>query len=400
MAFYNYSGFDSSGGRIKGTIEAASVEKAREDLRRQGYMIKTCVAEESQQALFSVHSRKVSLADIEFLTSELSVLLDAGLKIDKGLDLLRRSNKKPAMARLLDKLMKSMRSGKQLSEALAEFPEVFDPLYINLVSIGEATGRLAEIFRSLAEDLAYRRELQQKVLQALTYPMVILLVCVVSLLFIFNSVVPNMSSLFAGQDDLPVYTQVLLGVSNWFQAYQIVLGLGLVVMGALIWHVRKFPFFQRFSQNTQLRLPVVKNAVVLVERIRFNKGLAMMLRAGVAIDQALLLSSGNIRNDHIRQEVRIAIEKVKRGESLTDTLRQTRLYPDFFASLLAVGEESGELSRIFNEIASRSQREFSNWVIRLTSLLEPLLILVMGGIVGSVVVIMMLSITNVTDVGI
>ena len=124
-----------------------------------------------------------------------------------------------------------------------------------------------------------------------------------------------------------------------------------------------------------------------------------MLNAGVAVDQALELSAGNIRNALIRREIEIAIQKVKRGELLSAALRQTRLFPIFFASLLAVGEESGELSRIFNEIAKRSQREFSNWVTRMTSLLEPLLILVMGAIVGGVVVIMMLSITGTSDTG-
>lgn len=399
MALFRYEVFDSAGARSTGEIEASSLQQARTLLTKQGLLVKSVEEIKSQSSGFSISFERITLADIEFLTSELSVLLDAGLKIDKGIELLRTSSKKPQLTVMLDKISKQMRSGKQLSEALSHFPEHFDPLYVNLVSIGEATGKLADVFKELSKDLSFKRELQQKVMQALTYPMVILIVCVISVLFIFNYVVPNMASLFAGQEDLPVYTSILLGSAAWLQKYQLLLGLGVIaVVGALL-VFRKHPVLQQIKQQLNTKVPVIKSAVVLIERIRFNSGLSMMLNAGVALDQALQLASGNIRNTSLRQEILIALAKIKRGDQLSTSLRQTRLFPDFFASLLKVGEESGQLARIFNEIAQRSQREFSNWVTRVTALLEPLLIVVMGGIVGGVVVVMMLSITSVTDAG-
>ena len=398
MPQFNYEGFDRSGARISGEIESDSLSHARLQLKQQGFLIKK-IAEDKPQAKSLFSSEQISLSDIEFLTTELSVLLDAGLKIDKGIELLRKSNKKPGLAKLLEKLSKELRSGKQLSQALGAADEVFDPLYINLVSIGEATGKLPEVFRSIAADLSFKRDLRQKVIQALTYPMVILLVCVSAIIFIFNYIVPNMESLFSANMDLPVYTQLLLSSSQWMRKYQLFLAIAIGIAIFVFLSVRKRPAVQQWLQRFALKLPVFSSAVLLVERIRFNSGLSMMLNAGVAVDQALVLSAGNIRNLIVRREVDIAINKVKRGELLSAALRQTRLFPVFFASLLAVGEESGELSRIFNEIAQRSQREFSNWVTRMTSLLEPLLILVMGGLVGGVVVIMMLSITGTSDAG-
>lgn len=398
MPVFNYEGFDRSGARVSGDVEADSLEAARQQLKQHGFLLKK-IQEDKPAAKSLLSSDKVSLSDIEFLTTELSVLLDAGLKIDKGIELLRKSNKKPSLAALLDKLSREIRSGKQLSQALAAANDVFDPLYINLVSIGEATGKLPDVFRNIATDLSFKRDLQQKVIQALTYPMVILLVCISAIIFIFNYIVPNMESLFSASMDLPVYTQLLLSSSVWMRKYQLFLAAGIGVVIAVFVSVRKKPSVQQSLQRLALQLPVFSSAVLLVERIRFNSGLSMMLNAGVAVDQALELSAGNIRNAIIRREVEIAIQKVKRGELLSAALRQTRLFPLFFASLLAVGEESGELSRIFNEIAQRSQREFSNWVTRMTSLLEPLLILVMGGLVGGVVVIMMLSITGTSDAG-
>jgi len=398
MPQFNYEGFDRSGARISGDIEADSLSHARLQLKQQGFLIKK-VSEDKPQAKSLFSSQQISLSDIEFLTTELSVLLDAGLKIDKGIELLRKSNKKPGLAKLLEKLSKELRSGKQLSQALGAADDVFDPLYINLVSIGEATGKLPEVFRSIATDLSFKRDLRQKVIQALTYPMVILLVCVSAIIFIFNYIVPNMESLFSANMDLPLYTQLLLSSSQWMRKYQFFLAIAIGIAVFVFLSVRKRPAVQQWLQRIGLKLPVFSSAVLLVERIRFNSGLSMMLNAGVAVDQALELSAGNIRNLIVRREVDIAINKIKRGELLSAALRQTRLFPIFFASLLAVGEESGELSRIFNEIAQRSQREFSNWVTRMTSLLEPLLILVMGGLVGGVVVIMMLSITGTSDAG-
>jgi type II secretory pathway component PulF len=401
MQNFQYTGFDSAGAKVSGDISAVSIESARQQLKAQGVLLKTLEPQRVATEGIRFGKAKVSLSDLEFLTTELSVLLDAGLKIDKGIELLNRTNKKPGLAILLDKISKSLRSGKQLSQALeAADNKLFDSLYVNLVSIGEATGKLPEVFRSLAADLAFKRDLQQKVMQALTYPMVILLVCLSSIVFIFNYVVPNLETMFAGKSDLPVYTQLLLSSSAWMRQYQWFLLAGIVAAFGLLKYMLQKPEFQHSFQKWQLGLPVLRQSVILVERIRFNSGLAMMLNAGVAVDQALALSCGNIKNVLVRRELEIAINKIKRGDALSGALRQTLLYPDFFASLLAVGEESGELTRIFKEIAERSQREFSSWVTRMTSLLEPLLIVVMGGIVGGVVVIMMLSITGTTDVGI
>lgn len=398
MALFHYKGFDKAGARSQGSIEADTAEQAKAALQTQGLLIRELKAEQVvATSLFST-ARKPKLADIEFFTAELAVLLESGLKIDKGIELLRQSNRKPQLQELLSKLSKDLRSGKQLSQALRAYQQHFDPLYINLVEIGEATGQLSEIFRELANELAFRRDLQQKVTQALTYPAVIMAVCILAVFFVFNYVVPNMATLFAGKTDLPLYTTLLLAVSDWMQQYQWYLVTALFVAGIGLVKALQSEQFSQQWQRLQLQLPGLSSGVALVERIRFNSGLSMMLAAGVPIDVAMQLAAGSIRNAVIRAELQVAINKIKRGELLSVCLRETRLYPDLYASLLSVGEESGQLSRVFREIAQRSQKDFSAWVSRATTLLEPLLILLMGGLVGGVVVIMMLSITNVNDV--
>jgi type II secretory pathway component PulF len=398
MQRFDYEGFDSTGARVSGEIDASTAEEAMSQLKQRAVLVKALKVRQAEKASLLSGPVQPGLADLELLTAELSVLLDAGLKIDKGIEILRKTNQKPSMKVLLDKVSQSLQRGQQLSDALSQFGNVFDPLYINLLRIGETTGQLAEVFRRLARDLAFRRDLRSKIVQSVTYPLVILFVCISSVLFIFNFVVPNLAKMFNGQADLPIYTRMLLATSEWLIQYQLWL-LGALVLGAVaISRGWRTPAVQDVVQRWQLKLPLLRTATVLVERIRFNSGLSMMLQSGVSIDVALELAIGNVRNQLIRQEVTIALSKIKRGEMLSAALKQSCLYPDLFASLLSIGEESGELARIFDEITQRSQREFSAWVTRLTTLLEPLMMLVMGGIVGSVVIIMMVSI-NATSTG-
>lgn len=402
MGLYRYSGFDISGGRVSSSIDSPDLATAKQRLRDQGIAISDI--QSADQAVdwrvsLGLGDSDVSLADTEFLTAELSLLLDSGVRIDRAIGILQRAGKTPAMTRLLSQMNSDLKQGKQLSEALGAHPEIFDPLYINLVSLGEASGRLPEVFRGLAEDLRFQRELRQKVLSAATYPIVVAGVCVIAVLFIFNFVVPNLQGLFADAAELPWYTSALLASSEFMQQWQWLVGGVLIVLGGAIYRSRNRPSIIDLRERLLLDTPGLQNATAMVERIRFSGGLGMMLDAGLPVDRALALATGNIRHGTLRREMSAAVEKVRRGEQLSGALRQTRLFPDYFASLLEVGEESGELARVFAEIARRSRDAFSSWALRLTTLLEPLLILIMGLIVGGVVVIMMLSITSVADVG-
>jgi len=402
MARFRYMGFDPSGARVSGVVESEHVELARDDLRGRGVLVSELAAEHTGRdwrESLGLQSDSVGLDDLEFLTAELSLLLDSGVRIDRAIDILRRTGRSGAVGQLLGDLGKELKQGRQLSEAAAARSDVFDPLYVNLLALGEASGRLPEVFRRLAEDLRFRREIRQKVLQAAAYPLVVLAVCVLALLFIFNFVVPNLATLFADASELPWYTATLLGASAFMQQYQWAIAIVLVAAGVLVWQARKRVGMVEFRERAALGSPLLREATTTVERIRFTSGLGMMLEAGLPVDRALQLATGSIRHGQLRREIAIAVEKVRRGEQLSQVLRQTRLFPDYYASLLEVGEESGELGKVFTEVARRSRDAFAQWTQRVTTLLEPMLILLMGLIVGGVVVIMMLSITSVADIG-
>jgi general secretion pathway protein F len=397
MPRFRYTAYNPSGVRQQGEIEADSETTARAQLTDEQLMIADIAlkTDASQGDLFG--SGTLTLRDIEFFVSELSLLLNSGLKIDKGMQILRKNVTKPAMQDLLHRLLNDLKQGSPLSDALSHHPE-FDALFVGLVRIGEETGDLAGVFRRLSTELKYRMELNDKVRQALVYPAVILTVSVLALVFIFNYVVPNLTTLFREDQVLPGYTVALLSLSRFMQQYQIHLGVGVLGLGVALWSVRHQPSFKQTLHHICETLPVLSGVTLLVERIRFNSALATMLSAGVAIDRALKLAAQTLKAASLKQELSRATEQIKRGQGLSRSLGETRLYPPYFAALLAIGEESGSLGGVFEEIAERSRHQFYQWVSRFTSLLEPLLILFMGAVVGGIVVVMMLSITAVTDI--
>ncbi|WP_394200796.1 type II secretion system F family protein [Shewanella waksmanii] len=399
MKVFTYKAYDKAGAKVDGQVEAIDKQAAVTQIKSLG-LLPSEVSEhkESAASIFGA-SKKVTLADLEFLTAELSLLLSSGVRIDKGLDIIKRSKAQPALVKLLSNISGSISKGQSLSEALKAHDDVFDPLYINLVELGEASGNLPEIFAKLAEDLKFRRDLQRKIISSLTYPFVILAVCILCIVFIFNFIVPKLSVLFTDPETLPWYTQALLGLSNWMQEYQVFMALGVVAGGFALVHLFKQPNFLKLWQETLLKIPGLANSVLVTERIRFNSALAMMLQAGLPIDKALFLAKGNIKNQVLQREMEIVRSKVKHGHSLSPALKQTSLFPDFYISLLEVGEESGNLAKVFDEIANRSRQEFESWTEKMTTLIEPLLILFMGGIVGGVVVVMLMSMVAVNDVG-
>jgi type II secretory pathway component PulF len=183
------------------------------------------------------------------------------------------------------------------------------------------------------------------------------------------------------------------------QNYQWFLFLGILFSVFSLIAAFKNPIVKVRLDEFMLKVPFIKGALLVIERIRFNSALTMMLDGGISIDKALELAAGSVNNRHIRQGLIAAKENIKKGAGLTESLGRSPIYPDFFLSLLEVGEESGKLAPVFEEIASRSRSEFESWADKMTSILEPLLILTMGGIVGSVVVTMLLSIISVNDLG-
>lgn len=401
MPLYKFKAYDKQGHSIQDYREAPNVNALRQALSSEGLMVAN-VSAQSQAINIKLpfQSQSLGLKDMEFLTSELAILLNSGVKVDKGLEIIARSKKEPTTSRVVAEILKKLKGGSTVADAFKTSRNDFDPLYLNLIAIGEKSGKLPKVFAGLASDLKFQQSLRAKIVQALTYPSVILFVCVMCVLFVFNYIVPQMGSIFDKNDDIPVYTRLLLGASEWMINYQLWLLAGIVAGIFTIAYQWKSPAFKTRMATYFLSVPVVSDLVKQVERIRFNSAMALMVSAGVKVDHAISAAVANVQNPVIRNSLDIANGKIKKGEPLAKSLSMTPIYPSFYVSLLEVGEESGELAKIFSEIAQRSKTEFEGWTDRVTNILEPLLILVMGGIVGSVVITMLLSVVSVNDISI
>jgi len=400
MKNFSFSAYDAKGIRSTGEIRAKSSDDARSDLSQKGWLVVSVDEKRELSLSFEGFSNKsISSDDLGYLTAELSLLLNSGITIDKGLAVLRRSANSGPLMLLLGKVHESVREGSSLANAMEAEDGVFSPLYINLVKLGESTASLPAVFARLAEDIKFQVELKSKVRQALVYPSIIMGVCVLCIVFIFNYIVPQMSGLFEGLTDIPFYTLLLLDMSDWMIKYQWFVLLAIILVFAGLNLATKSPSGSRRLDNALMQLPGLNNVLILIERIRFNTAITMMLESGIMIDRCLDLAVGSVRNGALAQGLDVAKERVKKGDALSDALSNSALYPDFLISLIEVGEESGQLAPVFGEISSRSRREFEAWVDKMTSMLEPLLILFMGGIVGGVVVVMLLSIVSVNDIG-
>ncbi|MCV2883295.1 type II secretion system F family protein [Aestuariibacter sp. AA17] len=398
MALFRYRAYDSAGAKLEGQLEAVNKTEALAALKKQGLLTSDISEVKASAGTGLFAQNKVAMKDIEFFTAELALLLTSGVRVDKGLDIIAKTKANPALAMLITDISHQLKKGASLTDALKSHPKVFEPLYCNLVQIGEAAGNLPEVFTELAKDLKFKQELQRKIVSSMVYPAVILFVCVASIFFIFNFIIPQMSSMFTDLDAVPWYTRAMILTSNWMVQYQwLLIAAVAIAIGFTTYSFRR-PEVKRKWSELALRIPGVKTMVSLAERIRFCSSVAMMIKSGVNVDNALSMAVGNVKNHVLQREVEIANRKVKQGDGLTNSLSQVSLFPDFYVSLMEIGEQSGNLERVFDEITERSRDEFESLTQRMTTLIEPLLILFMATFIGGVVVTMLLSMVSVNDV--
>lgn len=390
---FRYKAYDRSGKNEVGEISAQSKAEAKKILLQRNLLLLSITP-----IKFNSHSSKVSLADIEQSTEQLAILLNNGLKIDKALEVLARTNTKSGIGRVWKSILDEIKKGKSLSESIETRVDVFSSLYCEMVKIGESTGNLPKVFTRLSENLRFQIGLRSKVLQAISYPFFILLVCVSAIWAIFNFVVPSMSTMFESMEEVPSYTQFLLNLSAGVQQYQI----HAVILFCLVVFSGVYFFNQPKTRNSfiafMVKLPLIKGVTNKADRIRFATALQLTLESGVSLSSALKLAGETVIDVQLKQKLAVIAAQVSSGSQLSDGLQTANFFDDIALSLIAVGEESGTLDNSFREIASRSRQNFESWLMRFTALLEPLLILIMGGVVGSVVIIMLLSIVSINDV--
>jgi general secretion pathway protein F len=396
MQQFHYKAYDSAGAMHQGELEALSFESARLKLKEQNLVpvsihVPAAAGPAVSRIFFPGRSKKPGLAEIEFWTSQMALLLHNGVRVDRALDISRKAVAHGGLKKITGRIHENVRTGMPLAEAIGRHPEIFDNLYSSVIDIGEATGRLADAFSELSANLSFRKEMASRTRQAMAYPGVILFVCLLSVVFIFNFVVPRFEPLFGRMENPPLATRMLLQTAELFTRYQW-LGLVLICMAPFVLpRLAKISRFRQLFDALALRIPITRRLVYTAANLRFASAMAMMLNSGVLLADALGYAVATIGNTRIRHRLQMVRESVRQGGKLSQAMARTSFLPEAYEGILEVGEEAGRMAAVFKDMEVRMRSEYEQRLSGLITFIEPVMIIAMGIVVGGIVVIMILS---------
>jgi len=390
VAVFEYRGIlVSTGKQVKGVRDAENAKVLRTVLRKDGILLTTATEEndaatkkKKSGSLFAFASRP-SLNDVAVVTRQLATLIKAGIPLFESLTALIDQTENEALKRALTQVREQIREGSSFAKALEQHPSIFPPLYINMVRAGEASGMLQQVLERITSFLEAQAKLRGKVTSAMAYPalMALLGVSLVSVLMV--AVVPNVTSIFASMDQaLPWYTASLIFVSDILAGYW---WLFLAIIGLSIYFFRRWvrtPAGRLKWHAIVLRIPVVGKLVRMIAIARFSRTLATLLGAGVALLGAMDIVKNVLGNAVLEKVVADAIGSIKEGQSIADPLKRSGQFPPIVTHMITIGEKSGQLEEMLENVSTAYDLEVETRVTVLTSLLEPLMIVFMGGAVG------------------
>ena len=402
MASFHFRAVAPDGKLRMGTLSGPSDKLVARELRRQG-LIPVYVGLEPKRSFelklprFAWGRRR----DVLFFTQELATLLKAGVPLDRALSITSELTERAAFCSVVLDLLRVLKGGKSLADSLATHPEYFSNLYINIVRAGEASGALAPVFDRLSEFERTRDELRNYIISSMIYPTLLLLVGLGSILVLLNFVVPRFAQVFEeSRMRMPLPTQILLEVSRLLKAYG---WMGIAAVVAFVGGLRMYIRSQAgrlWWDTMRLRLPVLGDALRKAETSRFARAMETLVANSVPLVQSIGIAGAILNNRKMASALEAVAQGVKRGEGIAAPLRKTGQFPALAGHLLSVGEETGRLDQMFGRMADIYENETRAAVRRFTALFEPLLILVMGVIVGAFILSMLLAITSINEVAV
>ena len=392
MPTFLYEGKTNTGEAKKGKIDADNEAAATSKLRNMGItpsMVKK--AGLLQQDLSIPGTGGVSKKDLVIFTRQFATMIDSGLPLVQCLDIQAEQAQNPAFRKELVKIKETVEGGATFADALRKFPKTFDELYINLVSAGEIGGILDTILNRLAAYIEKNEKLKRQVKGAMAYPTVVMIVTVGCVVLLLLKVVPMYAKLFADMGQaLPLPTQILITASEWLQSYFYMLFVA-IIAAVVAWKMaRKNAKFNYFIDALLLRLPVAGDLFVKIAVARFCRTLGTMISSGVPILDALEICSKTAGNAVIEKAVLATREGISEGRTIADPLSEAKVFPQMVCQMISVGEATGALDTMLGKIADFYEDETEAAVSALTSVLEPMLLVVLGGTIAFFVVAMYL----------
>jgi type IV pilus assembly protein PilC len=404
MPTYKFEALDTTGGEVKDTISALSEEEAQQKIKQMGYFV-TKITEmvdkrKREKAKKDTSRRRrrrsltiggVSNKQLCTFTRQFSVLQDAGLPVLRSLKILEGQMKGGVLKNALYDVVEDVESGSTLSEAFAKHPKCFDRLYVNMIKAGEAGGALEVIMQRLADFKERAQSLKRRIIGAMVYPIAVITVAILILTFIMIYIIPKFEKIFKDFDmKLPWLTQELMHVSHAFVQYWYLIPLIPLCIWLLIKLIRLSKIGNYIMDRLYLWIPIVGTVIEKSTIARTMRTLGTLVSSGVPILEALSIVRETTNNAVYERMYLRVYESIREGETIAQPLKESRLVDDMVVNMIDVGEETGELDTMLNKIADVYDEEVNVLVESLISLLEPIMIVVLGGIVGTIVVALFL----------
>jgi len=387
---YSWSGMDKKGNKVSGKSLAPDENSLRADLRRQGIAVNRI---KKQGNAFKAGG-KVKPEDIAVFSRQLATMLAAGIPLVQSFEIVGNGNEKPSMQRLILDIKSDVEGGTSLHEALGKHPLYFDDLYVNLVEAGEQAGALETLLDKIATYKEKTEALKKKVKKALFYPAAVMVVAVVVTVILLIFVIPQFESLFKGFGaDLPAFTQFVINMSRGLQEHGVFVALVLGGIGyAFFYFKKRSKAMREFLDRMSLKIPIIGPILYKGAIARFSRTLSTMFAAGVPLVEALESVAGACGNIIFENAVLKMRDEVATGQRLQRAMENTGLFPNMVIQMIAVGEEAGALDAMSGKVATFYEAEVDNAVDSMSSLLEPLIMAILGVLVGGLVIAMYLPI--------
>ena len=397
VVVFEWQGKDRQGSSRKGEVSALNLAEAKNLLRRQG--ISANKVKKQQKSLFG-GGKKINAADISVLTRQIATMLGAGVTILQSLQMIAQGHGKPAMRKLLNSIADDVSAGTPLSNSLRKHPLYFDDLYCDLVHTGEQSGSLETIYDRLATYKEKAEALKSKIKKAMFYPIAVVVVAFIVTTILLIFVVPQFEEIFSSFGaELPAFTQFVLAISRGMQDYGIFVAIG--IAAAMFLFVRAHRKSKKLRDNVDkltLKLPVIGEILKKAAIARFTRTLSTTFSAGVPLIGALDSAAGASGNAVYRDAILFIKKEVAGGMQMNTAMRATNVFPDMVNQMVAIGEESGAVDEMLSKVATIYEAEVDDMVDGLTSLLEPMIMAVLGVVIGGLIVAMYLPIFQMGNV--
>jgi len=379
---------------VEGVIEAPAQEIAIDRLKNSGVIpIKVVAPRQSFRKKLTFRSSK---ADLLTFTTELSVLLNAGLPLDRSLNVVSETSENKETKVVVQSILRSIREGSSFSESLKKHPKVFPTLYVNMIKAGEAGGVLATVLDKLNEFLESTKELKDNVISAMIYPAILGLTGGFSIIILLTFVLPKFTAIFSEiGGSLPVTTQILLALSTGLRTYWWI-ALSLLIVASVVFRAYVRSEAGRYKWDV-LKLKFMEDVVRKLETARFCRTLGTLLKSGVSVLAALHNSKDVISNQVIASRIDAVLKGVKEGKGIAGPLSEAKVLPPLALSMMKVGEETGQLDTMLIKVANAYEKSLREAVKRFMGILEPAIILGMGLLIGFIVISMLVAVFSITD---